>query len=148
MTAMPSGVVGLIVTPSLPAFMFEKSADDSSEFVLSLNGCSVRAVSIRAFDSMRTTVAPMSASTRVPAGPAITHMKSRIFTPSSGRSVGAGVTGSGALGVRHGSLSTRSVSAPSAGAAGSRGNGVAEALIIGPGNLSPSTSSQKPRSTN
>ncbi len=83
-TSRPAGRVGSRVTIRFPAFMLWKIDDRSAPGTPSRNGASVRAVSIRRLDSMRTTVAPWSARTRVAEGPASTHVKSRTCTSSSG----------------------------------------------------------------
>jgi hypothetical protein len=56
----------------LLAFVLWKRAERSAPGIPSWNGASVRAVSIRRVDSMRTTSAPWSARTRVADGPAST----------------------------------------------------------------------------
>ena len=60
--------------------------DEPSGWVASssIKGWSVRAVSIRVLDSIRTVLIPKSHRALVPAGPAMTHIRSSILMPESG----------------------------------------------------------------
>ena len=134
-SSRPAGLEGSIVVIALLAFMFWNSPEPSGLVESSLmNGCKVRAVSIRVLDSTRTVRTPKSASVRVPAGPAITHIRSTMFSPSSG-----GAESSPApcrLGAGRVSASTSSVCSPSSGAGRRYSIGLPLSRANGPGKRS------------
>ena len=135
-SSLASGLSIATVRPSFPALRFWKRPLFSEPPSLLSNGWNVRAPSSLCEDSTRTTVAPQSASTRVAAGPAITHMRSRILTSESGAVGSASATEVGST--------TRVVilplSWPMAGGGRDISSGVAENLAIGPGNRTGPTS--------
>ncbi len=73
-------------TPRLPAAMLNNKPDESLPGTSFTNGPTVRATSRRWLDSIRITWAPKSAITRAGIGPAIDHVRSSTFNPSSARS--------------------------------------------------------------
>ena len=68
----------------LPVVMLNSRPDESLPGTSLTNGPIVRATSSLVLVSMRMTVAPKSAITRVVAGPAIAHVRSSTLIPSSG----------------------------------------------------------------
>ena len=135
-SSRPSGLAGSTVIMRLPAFMLW-NIDEPSGWVASssMKGWRVRAVSMRVLDSMRTVLTPKSQRARVPAGPAMTHIRSSILRSESGGRIGVAAFAVLRLAARRLSARTSSVCSPSIGAGRWYSIGVSESRAKGPGNL-------------
>ena len=135
-SSRPWGLAGSTVIICLPAFMLW-NIDEPSGWVASssMKGCRVRAVSIRVLDSIRTVLIPKSQRARVPAGPAMTHIRSSILRPESGGRIGVAAFALLRFAAWRSTASTSSVCSPSIGAGRAYSIGVSESRANGPGNL-------------